>query len=141
MKQSEFIQKRAEAELKAEPILRYIRQSLIDMYMRGLLDGMDACYDESAAEKKLAEEEEALRELEENGPSVKLKPDAILKRKIIYGKDLSIRASKALKMNNIDTVGDLIKHTKRDLLKMQGFGKKSLREVEEFVERLNILKT
>ena len=48
--------------------------------------------------------------------------------------DLSVRALNCLKAADIDTLGDLVSYNKNDLLKFRNFGKKSLTELEEFVE-------
>ena len=56
----------------------------------------------------------------------------------IYDLNLSARTYNALTGNNIETLGDLVKHTKRDLLGMFGFGKKSLTELEDLLEELNL---
>jgi DNA-directed RNA polymerase subunit alpha len=44
--------------------------------------------------------------------------------------DLSVRASNCLESAKIHTVGDLVKLTEGDLLKVRSFGKTSLREVK-----------
>jgi len=43
--------------------------------------------------------------------------------------ELSVRASNCLESANIETVGDLVKMTEADLLKIRSFGKTSLREI------------
>ena len=43
-----------------------------------------------------------------------------------------------LKRMNIDTIGDLIKKGEADLLKVRNFGKKSLLEVKEVLEKLGL---
>ena len=48
--------------------------------------------------------------------------------------DLSIRALNCLKAADVDTLGDLVKFNKNDLLKFRNFGKKSLTELDELVE-------
>jgi DNA-directed RNA polymerase subunit alpha len=42
---------------------------------------------------------------------------------------LSVRASNCLEASHIDTVGQLVKMTEADLLKLRSFGKTSLREI------------
>lgn len=53
----------------------------------------------------------------------------------IRDQDLSIRLSERLILNGIGTVEDLAKHTKKDLLKIRGLGKKSIIEVEDLLEK------
>jgi DNA-directed RNA polymerase subunit alpha len=43
--------------------------------------------------------------------------------------DLSVRASNCLEASHIETVGQLVKMTEADLLKLRSFGKTSLREI------------
>ncbi|HNQ11996.1 MAG TPA: DNA-directed RNA polymerase subunit alpha [Bacteroidia bacterium] len=47
--------------------------------------------------------------------------------------DLSVRALNCLKAADVETLGDLVKFQKSDLLKFRNFGKKSLTELEELV--------
>jgi DNA-directed RNA polymerase subunit alpha len=49
--------------------------------------------------------------------------------------DLSVRALNCLKAADVDTLGDLVAHNKSDLMKFRNFGKKSLSELEELVDR------
>jgi len=52
--------------------------------------------------------------------------------------DLSVRALNCLKAAEVDTLGDLVKYTKNDLLKFRNFGKKSLTELDELLAKLNL---
>lgn len=47
--------------------------------------------------------------------------------------DLSVRALNCLKAAEVDTLGDLVKYNKNDLLKFRNFGKKSLTELEDLL--------
>ncbi len=47
--------------------------------------------------------------------------------------DLSVRALNCLKAAEVETLGDLVKYNKSDLLKFRNFGKKSLTELENLV--------
>lgn len=47
--------------------------------------------------------------------------------------DLSVRALNCLKAADVDTLGDLVKLNKNDLLKFRNFGKKSLTELDELL--------
>jgi DNA-directed RNA polymerase subunit alpha len=51
---------------------------------------------------------------------------------------LSVRALNCLKAADVDTVGDLVTFNKNDLLKFRNFGKKSLTELDELLETLNL---
>ena len=52
--------------------------------------------------------------------------------------DLSVRALNCLKAANVDTLGDLVQYNKTDLLKFRNFGKKSLSELDDLLEGLNL---
>jgi DNA-directed RNA polymerase subunit alpha len=52
--------------------------------------------------------------------------------------NLSVRALNCLKAADVDTVGDLVKFNKNDLLKFRNFGKKSLTELDELLETLSL---
>lgn len=49
--------------------------------------------------------------------------------------DLSVRAQNCLKSAEVDTLGDLVKFHRADLLKFRNFGKKSLSELDELLEK------
>lgn len=61
----------------------------------------------------------------------------LLKTKLI-DLDLSVRALNCLKAAEVETLGDLVKFNKNDLLKFRNFGKKSLTELEEKLEDLDL---
>jgi DNA-directed RNA polymerase subunit alpha len=52
--------------------------------------------------------------------------------------DLSVRALNCLKAAEVDTLGDLVKYHRADLLKFRNFGKKSLTELDDLLESLNL---
>jgi len=52
--------------------------------------------------------------------------------------DLSVRALNCLKAAEVATLGDLVKFNKNDLLKFRNFGKKSLTELDELLDGLNL---
>lgn len=52
--------------------------------------------------------------------------------------DLSVRALNCLKAADVDTLGDLVQYNKTDLLKFRNFGKKSLTELDDLLEGLNL---
>jgi DNA-directed RNA polymerase subunit alpha len=49
--------------------------------------------------------------------------------------DLSVRALNCLKAAEVETLGELVKYHRNDLLKFRNFGKKSLTELDELLER------
>ena len=52
--------------------------------------------------------------------------------------DLSVRALNCLKAAEVETLGELVKFNKNDLLKFRNFGKKSLTELDELLESMNL---
>ncbi len=61
----------------------------------------------------------------------------LLKTRLI-DMDLSVRALNCLKAAEVETLGDLVKYSKNDLLKFRNFGKKSLTELDELLESMNL---
>lgn len=61
----------------------------------------------------------------------------LLKTKLI-DLDLSVRALNCLKAAEVETLGDLVKFNKNDLLKFRNFGKKSLTELDELLETMSL---
>jgi len=61
----------------------------------------------------------------------------LLKAKLV-DLDLSVRALNCLKAAEVETLGDLVKFNKNDLLKFRNFGKKSLTELEELLVNMNL---
>ncbi len=52
--------------------------------------------------------------------------------------DLSVRARNCLDAENIATVGDLVRRSENDLLKIKNFGKTSLKEIKKKLSDLNL---
>lgn len=61
----------------------------------------------------------------------------LLKTKLI-DMNLSVRALNCLKSAEVETVGELVVFNKNDLLKFRNFGKKSLTELDELLNSLNL---
>lgn len=61
----------------------------------------------------------------------------LLKTKLV-DLDLSVRALNCLKAAEVETLGDLVKFNKNDLLKFRNFGKKSLAELEELLSSMGL---
>lgn len=62
---------------------------------------------------------------------------ALLNKRIIDF-NLTVRALNCLKSADIDTLGDLLKCKKEDLLKFRNFGKKSLSEIEDLLDSMKL---
>jgi DNA-directed RNA polymerase subunit alpha len=63
--------------------------------------------------------------------------DALLERSIDE-LDLSVRSINTLKNANIHTLADLLTRSEKDILEAKGFGRKSLEELEEALEKLGL---
>jgi DNA-directed RNA polymerase subunit alpha len=61
----------------------------------------------------------------------------LLKNKLV-DLDLSVRALNCLKAADVETLGQLVSFNKNDLLKFRNFGKKSLTELEDLLEAMNL---
>jgi DNA-directed RNA polymerase subunit alpha len=63
--------------------------------------------------------------------------DALLAKQIDE-LDLSVRSANSLKNANIHTLRDLVRRTEKDMLETKNFGRKSLEEVQEVLEKLGL---
>jgi DNA-directed RNA polymerase subunit alpha len=63
--------------------------------------------------------------------------DALL-AKPIDDLDLSVRSANSLKNANIHTLRDLVRRSEKDMLETKNFGKKSLEEVQEVLDKLGL---
>ena len=61
----------------------------------------------------------------------------LLKTKLV-DMNLSVRALNCLKAADVETLGELVQFNKNDLLKFRNFGKKSLTELDDLLESLNL---
>ena len=61
----------------------------------------------------------------------------LLKTKLV-DMDLSVRALNCLKAADVETLGELVVFNKNDLLKFRNFGKKSLTELDQLLDNLNL---
>lgn len=61
-----------------------------------------------------------------------------LLKQLLVDQNLSVRALNCLKAANVETIGDLVKFNKSDLLKFRNFGKKSLSELDDLLQGLNL---
>ena len=66
----------------------------------------------------------------ENGWAVNSKSTLSL---IITEQDLSIRCLNCCRFNDLETIGDLVRKTERQLLRSRNFGKKSLQELRDLL--------
>ena len=88
------------------------------------------------SEEKITVEDQAYAENEELDEEV-LHMRQLLKTKLV-DMNLSVRALNCLKAADVETLGDLVQFNKNDLLKFRNFGKKSLTELDDLLESLNL---
>lgn len=87
----------------------------------------------------LFSDERITLESEEKSAVEEFDEDSLHMRQLLKSKlsdmDLSVRALNCLKAADVETLGELVQFNKNDLLKFRNFGKKSLTELDELVER------
>lgn len=90
----------------------------------------------------LFSDEKITLNIEENNPTEEFDEDVLHMRQLLKTKlsdqDLSVRALNCLKAAEVDTIGDLVRYNRNDLLKFRNFGKKSLTELEDLLASLNL---
>ena len=88
------------------------------------------------SDEKITMEDAATLENEEFDEEV-LHMRQLLKTRLV-DMNLSVRALNCLKAADVETLGDLVQFNKNDLLKFRNFGKKSLTELDDLLESLNL---
>lgn len=90
----------------------------------------------------LFSDEKITLNIEENAATEEFDEDVLHMRQLLKTKlseqDLSVRALNCLKAAEVETVGDLVRFHRTDLLKFRNFGKKSLSELDELLASLNL---
>jgi DNA-directed RNA polymerase subunit alpha len=74
----------------------------------------------------------------ETGTPVPEQLKDLLDRKVEDLAELSIRSRNSLQKEQIDTLGQLISKTEEEMLGIENFGKKSLKEIEDFLSEHNL---
>ena len=90
----------------------------------------------------LFSDEKITLNMEENSATEEFDEDVLHMRQLLKTKlsdqDLSVRALNCLKAAKVETVGDLVRFNRNDLLKFRNFGKKSLSELDDLLATLNL---
>ena len=90
----------------------------------------------------LFSDEKITLNLEESSATEEFDEDVLHMRQLLKTKlseqDLSVRVLNCLKAAEVETVGDLVRFNRNDLLKFRNFGKKSLSELDELLTTLNL---
>ena len=81
--------------------------------------------------------EQPIKEENENFDEELMRTRQLLKQRLV-DMDLSVRALNCLKAADVDTLGQLVSYHRNDLLKFRNFGKKSLTELDETLEKHNL---
>ena len=85
------------------------------------------------SDERIVLEEETLKR--ENGLDEEILRMRQLLNQRLQDMDLSVRALNCLKAAEVETLGELVKYHRNDLLKFRNFGKKSRTELDELLER------
>jgi len=89
-------------------------------------------------EKELLREISFLKGETKNPISEKVQPkNPILEKRLVDIEHLSVRALNSLRAHDIETIEDLISFNKHQILSFRCLGKKTLKEVEEFLKEMN----
>ncbi len=88
------------------------------------------------SDEKIILEEKPVEVVEDEDEETVQMRDLLNKR--LGEMDLSVRALNCLKAAEVETLGDLVKFHRNDLLKFRNFGKKSLTELDDLLERHNL---
>ena len=90
----------------------------------------------------LFSDEKITLNMEDSNGAEEFDEDVLHMRQLLKTKlsdqDLSVRALNCLKAADVDTVGDLVRLNRNDLLKFRNFGKKSPTELDELLASLNL---
>ncbi len=90
----------------------------------------------------LFSDEKITLNMEESSSTEEFDEDVLHMRQLLKTKlseqDLSVRALNCLKAAEVETIGDLVRFHRNDLLKFRNFGKKSLSELDELLASLNL---
>ncbi|MCD8072050.1 MAG: DNA-directed RNA polymerase subunit alpha, partial [Alistipes sp.] len=90
----------------------------------------------------LFSDEKITLNMEENNTAEEFDEDVLHMRQLLKTKfsdqDLSVRVLKCVKAAEVDTIGDLVRFNRNDLLKFRNFGKKSLTELDDLLASLNL---
>ena len=90
----------------------------------------------------LFSDEKITLNMEEDNMAEEFDEDVLHMRQLLKTKlsdqDLSVRALNCLKAAEVDTIGDLVRYNRNDLLKFRNFGKKSLTELDDLLNSLNL---
>ena len=90
----------------------------------------------------LFSDEKITLNMEENSATEEFDEDVLHMRQLLKTKlsdqGLSVRALNCLKAAEVETVGDLVRFNRNDLLKFRNFGKKSLSELDDLLATLNL---
>ena len=90
----------------------------------------------------LFSDEKITLNMEENSATEEFDEDVLHMRQLLKTKlsdqDLSVRALNCLKAAEVETVGDLVRFNRNDLLKFRNFGKKSLSELDDLLATLTL---
>ncbi|WP_036223495.1 DNA-directed RNA polymerase subunit alpha [Mesoaciditoga lauensis] len=105
----------------------------LDKNFPGEIQAVELSGSEESVKEEVKEEKEEAKEESEQKAASEEKDSAysIYDKMKIDELELSVRSLNCLKRDKIETVGDLLRRTEKDLLRIRNFGNKSLKEVDE----------
>jgi DNA-directed RNA polymerase subunit alpha len=87
-------------------------------------------------------DEKMTKEIEKTAPNEEFDEELLRMRQLLKTRlidlELSVRALNCLKTAEVETLGELVKYQRNDLLKFRNFGRKSLVELDEKLVQLNL---
>lgn len=124
---------RTDAETEVERVFKHV---LVELYMKGFLRGLECAEDKDVELRRLTEEAEALEggAVRKERPLERLKPDAILKRRLNKA-DFNTKVWRTLNELNCETLGDILQISEKFYLSRRGFGMGSLNVLRKYVKQ------
>ena len=123
------IKARVQAELDLEPLIKVLRQTLIECYVEGFFKGLQ--WKEENDQEPLQQNNK--EEVPQEEPLVRLKPNAILKRRL-RPDEFPTRVWNTFVDLNIKTLGDILDCSEMFYLGRSKFGMGSLNAIKKYVE-------
>ena len=118
-----------------------MEELIIEVLTNGSIDAKEAL---AIASKMMINHLEVVVELSEKAKNTDYMVEVVAETKdsqldtSIADLDLSVRSFNCLMRANIKTVGDLISKSEEDMMKVRNLGRKSLKEVKEKLEEMNL---
>lgn len=116
----------------------------LQVWTNGTVDPRDAVSDAALILREhfliFARQDEQTVDIENGGQPGTIGPEGLntMLGKSVEELELSVRANNCLRNANITTIGELVQKTEAELMKTKNFGKKSLQEIKDELQRLGL---